>query len=240
MNDPYQKMMSSKIKKSTDYFYFQRGSVSTLKPWGRPTYNKVKELSKELKSTTNLFSKYEIYIYGGCLYNMSKTWDLDLFFIGDSTNNIQLEKDMNIIYDLAFNKYRLLCDIQWLKEHVDGFTDTTCKKTAYIVKQINEDVMIHDQRIINLNYNPKSIRSFAINTKLLTEYLIEQEYTHTKHIKASFVNDGLKLKHDFNLELLLTTDEEYYKKNTNWGAKTSKEWFLKHATSSSSSTKQEN
>lgn len=227
MNDSYQKMMLSKITKNTDYFYFQRGSVSTLKPWGRPTYNKVKELAKELKSTTNLFSKYEIYIYGGCLYNMSKTWDLDLFFIGNGDDNIQLEKDMNIIYDLAFNKYRLLCDIQWLEKHVDGFIDTNFKKTAYIVKQINEDVMIRDQRINDLKNN-------EFNTKLLTEYLIEGKYTHTKHFKASIVNNELKLKHDFNLELLLTTDEEYYKKNTNWGAKTWKDWNLEN------STKQEN
>jgi len=227
MNDLYQKMMSTKIKKSTDYFYFQRGSVSTLKPWGRPTYNKVKELAKELKSSTNLFSKYEIYIYGGCLYNMSKTWDLDIFFIGDGDDNIQLEKDMNIIYDLAFNKYRLLCDIQWLKEHVDGFIDTTFKKTAYMVKQINEDVMIRDQRINNLNDN-------EFNVKLLTEYLIEGKYHHTKHFRALIANNYSKLKHDFNLELLLTTDEEYYKKNTNWGAKTWKDWHLEN------STKQEN
>ncbi len=233
MNNPYQKMMSTKITKSTDYFYFQRGSVSTLKPWGRPTYNKVKELAKELKSTTNLFSKYEIYIYGGCLYNMSKTWDLDLFFIGDSTDNIQLEKDMNIIYDLGFNKYKLACDIQWHLNHVDGFTDTIFKKTAYIVKQINENVMIHDERL-------NVYKDDQFNVKLLTEYLIEGKHTHSKHIRASIANEGLKLKHDFNLELLLTTDEEYYKKNTNWGAKTSKEWFLKQATSSSSSTKQEN
>lgn len=216
MNNPYQKMMLTKITKSTDYFYFQRGSVSTLKPWGRPTYNKVKELAKELKSTTNLFSKYEIYIYGGCLYNMSKTWDLDLFFIGDSTDNIQLEKDMNIIYDLGFNKYKLACDIQWHVDHVEGFTDTMFKKTAYIVKQINENVMIHDQRF-------NVYKDHEFNTKLLTEYLIEGKYTHSKHIRASIANEGLKLKHDFNLELLLTTDEEYYKKNTNWGAKTWKD-----------------
>ena len=76
--------------------------------------------------------------------------------------------------------------------------------------------MIHDQRI-----NVSKDNEF--NTKLLTEYLIEGKYTHSKHINASIANDGLKLKHDFNLELLLTTDEEYYKKNTNWGAKTWKD-----------------
>ena len=102
------------IVKPNQYFYYQRGSVFTEKPWNRPNYNTLKEFLTVISEKTDILSRYQIYLMGGVLFDFEKTWDVDLCFTGKIDSYDILENDMNLMYDVALNHFRLLLDIQFI------------------------------------------------------------------------------------------------------------------------------
>ena len=207
------------IVKPNQYFYYQRGSVFTEKPWNRPNYNTLKEFLTVISEKTDILSRYQIYLMGGVLFDFEKTWDVDLCFTGKIESYDILENDMNLMYDVALNHFRLLLDIQWFIDPLpvvsyEEITSSEFKhyrlkyiKTGYVKKQVGQEVTIKD------------IRDENGITKLST-YLVEgyhNEYPGTKEkvINRIKQNPHKVLKSVFNVETFLNSDEDYFIYNTN-------------------------
>jgi hypothetical protein len=208
----------NKTVSPNQYFHYQRGSVHTGIVWKRPSYQTIKDFFTLINQETDIVSKYDIYLMGGVLFDFNQTWDVDVCITGHIQNYEELENDMNLMYDLAFNHFRLLLDIQWYEEPLpvvtyeeltsENFVHYRPKyiKTAYIKKEIGAEIDIVDNR------NNEGV-------KKLTEYLIEG-YGHYPGTKEKIINRIINnpnrvLKSVFEVKTLLTTDEEYFINNTN-------------------------
>ena len=106
------------------YFHYQRGSVHTGTAWNRPSYKSIKDFFTVISQETDILSKYDVYLMGGILYDFKETWDVDLCLTGNISSYEDLEKDMNLMYDLALNHFRLLLDIQWYEKPLPVVTYT--------------------------------------------------------------------------------------------------------------------
>jgi len=201
------------------YFHYQRGSVHTGTAWNRPSYKLIKDFFTVISQETDILSKYNVYLMGGILYDFKETWDIDLCLTGNILSYEDLENDMNLMYDLALNHFKLLLDIQWYEKPLpvityeeitsENFIHHRLKyiKTAYIKKEIGQEVTEFD------------VRDNEGITKL-TEYLVEgyhDEYPGTKEKVINRIknNPNRVLKSVFDIKTFLTTDEEYFINNTN-------------------------
>jgi hypothetical protein len=201
------------------YFHYQRGSVHTGTAWNRPSYKSIKEFFTVISQETDILSKYDVYLMGGILYDFKETWDVDLCLTGNILSHEDLENDMNLMYDLALNHFKLLLDIQWYEKPLpvityeeitsENFVHHRLKyiKTAYIKKEIGQEVTEFD------------VRDNEGITKL-TEYLVEgyhDEYPGTKKKVINRIknNPDRVLKSVFDIKTFSTTDEEYFINNTN-------------------------
>jgi hypothetical protein len=203
------------FKTPTEYFFYQKGIITTNTPWTRPSYNKLKEFTSYIKQKTDIFERYKIFVYGGCLFDFSKTWDIDLGLKGDASNNEILENDLNLLNDISLKKFNLLLDARWFDEY-DSDGSKQYKNIGYIIHQINGDVLIMDKRKPYHN-DPEKI-------KVLTQFLVEGTWpTSYKHSIVHSGNPYRIIKNSFDLELLLITDEDYYIQSTNRGALTYKD-----------------
>jgi hypothetical protein len=201
------------------YFHYQRGGVHTGTAWNRPSYKSIKNFFTVISQETDILSKYDVYLMGGVLYDFNETWDVDLCITGNIVSYEDLENDMNLMYDLALNHFKLLLDIQWYEKPLpvityeeitsENFVHYRLKyiKTAYIKKEIGQEVTEFD------------VRDNESVTKL-TEYLVEgyhDEYPGTKEKVINRIknNPNKVLKSVFDVKTFLTTNEEYFINNTN-------------------------
>jgi len=201
------------------YFHYQRGGVHTGTAWNRPSYKSIKNFFTVISQETDILSKYDVYLMGGVLYDFNETWDVDLCITGNIVSYEDLENDMNLMYDLALNHFKLLLDIQWYEKPLpvityeeitsENFVHYRLKyiKTAYIKKEIGQEVTEFD------------VRDNESVTKL-TEYLVEgyhNEYPGTKEKVINRIknNPNKVLKSVFDVKTFLTTNEEYFINNTN-------------------------
>ena len=100
-------------------FSYQVGTVITTIPWNRPTYDAIKRFLRD-DIVQSVLKKYDAYIIGAVLWNISETWDIDMFLKNKNDNHpntleefIILENDLNILYDIALNKYSILVDVHY-------------------------------------------------------------------------------------------------------------------------------
>jgi len=100
-------------------FSYQVGTVRTTIPWNRPTYDAIKRFLRD-DIVQSVLKKYDAYIIGAVLWNISETWDIDMFLKNKNDNHpntleefIILENDLNILYDIALNKYSILVDVHY-------------------------------------------------------------------------------------------------------------------------------
>ena len=100
-------------------FSYQVGIVQTTIPWNRPTYDAIKKFLRD-DIVQSVLKKYDAYIIGAVLWNISETWDVDIFLTDQNGNHpntleefIILENDLHILYDIALNKYSILVDVHY-------------------------------------------------------------------------------------------------------------------------------
>ena len=100
-------------------FSYQVGIVQTTIPWNRPTYDAIKKFLRD-DIVQSVLKKYNAYIIGAVLWNISETWDVDIFLTDQNGNHpntleefIILENDLHILYDIALNKYSILVDVHY-------------------------------------------------------------------------------------------------------------------------------
>jgi len=100
-------------------FSYQVGIVKTTIPWNRPTYDVIKKFLRD-DIVQSILKKYDAYIIGAILWDISKTWDVDISLKNKNDNHPNtleeftiLENDLHILYDIALNKYSILVDIHY-------------------------------------------------------------------------------------------------------------------------------
>lgn len=204
--------------KGQDFFY-RRGKVYTTKVWGRPSYDLLKSFLKKIKSETTILTDYNVYVMGGVLYSFEDTWDVDFCITGNISDHNKLESQMNEMYDLALNEFKILIDIQWLEIPLPEISYEELKspnfqgyrlkfiKTTPIIKKVGDTESIWDLRT----------KDGVIK---ITENLVEGFHDNYPGTKEKVLNriknsPNRTLKSVMNVWDILNNDEEFFNKNTN-------------------------
>ena len=114
-------------------FSYQVGTVRTTTPWNRPTHDVIKRFLQD-DIVQSVLKKYNAYIIGAVLWNISETWDVDIFITNQNGNHpntledfIILENDLCSLYDIALNKYSILVSLKkYLSSTVSSSTSFNC------------------------------------------------------------------------------------------------------------------
>jgi hypothetical protein len=199
-------------------FLYQKGTVTTVKPWGRPSYQKVRNFLTYLNQHTEILNNYDVYLTGGVLFDFNTTWDLDLCLVGGIQTDTKLEEDLNYLTNLSLNTFNMLLDVSWYESKPPNLTydkivndnffshDIMYKTIGYIKKQIGENIQETDYRILP-------------NMILLSEYLVQNNHGHHNRPEniTSKVQNNTKPETimSFSANEFLSTDEEYFLNNTN-------------------------
>jgi hypothetical protein len=168
-------------------FFYQRGKVTTTKPWSRPTHSNIaKLLSYALPFVYS--NNLQLRIMGKCLTDIQNTWDADMFLTGEIINQ-DLEDIMHNMIDFSFNKCNLLLDLNW-------FSD-------YLLEEKDENNIWHNRKIYRKFLNPivkqTDLQSFNVDKSLdptctkLTNYLCQTNFNPIipeKHYAKIKANNG--------------------------------------------------
>lgn len=208
-----------KTVKKGDYFYYQVGSVTTRKVWGRPSYQKLKDFFSVIKNETQIMNEFDLYLMGGVLIDFNSTWDTDICMVGEVKNPEILENYLNTMYDIALNQFQMLIDIQWNKEKPRLVSYDELMSGNLVLNKIKFIKLGYIKKQINGEITVKDIRDNEGNIKL-TNYLVEGIYdeypgVNKKLLDRIFRNPNKLIKSYFDVNTLLETDEEYFMKNTN-------------------------
>jgi hypothetical protein len=200
-------------------FIYKRGIVETNVPWTKPTYEKLKDFLEVIDVSTEIFKHYECYLIGGVLFDFDKTWDVDIVMTGQISDYETLESYMNILYDISFNQFQMLLDIQWLDGKIPEVTAKEIMssdfkpihmkyvKIGYAYKQIGTEISQVDLR----NKEGVTRRS---------EFLIEGTHDSYPISKPKLVDKILSrpertMKTMFDINTFIHTDKQYFFENTN-------------------------
>ena len=149
-----------------DIIYFRIGPVYTYEPFVSLNYNIIKDYFFYLKNNTDIFEKYKVDIFGGCLFDISKTKDIDIVLSKNCNSIKELENDMSIMYEVAFNKFNILIDVQWRENSLPEFI-----KCDYIIE--NKSDLIIDSCGFLVFKNP--INRFTLFRKMYESYQQKNE-----------------------------------------------------------------
>jgi hypothetical protein len=209
--------MNREIISGEDFLY-QRGTVSTVYPWYRPSYDYVRDYLQYLKDETTVFDEFEIYLTGGILYDFDTTWDVDIFLVGGSESDAKIEEQLNNMTDIALNKFFMLVDIAWMERRPSNLTysqmeennffseDITYKKIGHFKKKLGNETVECDMRILP-------------NLETIGDYLIKGSFGGFKH--ADKMIDKVKnhpkqsVIMTFSAEEFLLSDRDHFLSNTN-------------------------
>jgi hypothetical protein len=190
-------------------FYYKRGKFETNVMWKRPTYDSIKSFLIDLQENTDIFKKYNLTILGKVLLDITDTWDVDIHLWnidGSQDIPVDLEKDMNIVYDYGISRNRILPDICWVDRKLDSISKVDYMsgnydefkhkriKTTNVTKIVNNTTLINttgpeDERTVFLNKDLVLIKdsvwpgfndiSFKTNAKFKVEdYFILENQIH--------------------------------------------------------------
>ena len=160
-------------------FSYQVGIVQTTIPWNRPTYDAIKKFLRD-DIVQSVLKKYDAYIIGAVLWNISETWDVDIFLTDQNGNHpntleefIILENDLHILYDIALNKYSILVDVHYRTgEHKlptkQQIIDYNVEKFEKRVLFGSDEGIVGDSVSETILYNNEF---FPLNEKLTNSYL---------------------------------------------------------------------
>lgn len=223
----------NKSVENDEYFFYKIGKTETFTQWGKPSYEKIKNLFIELKNKTEIFKDYEVYLYGGVLFNLEKTKDVDVFINGEIKDYKIFENYLNLMYDLALNKYNIFFDIFWFDRKFFEIIYDEIMQPNFNYPIIKAICLTN---VIKQEGNKKIISSLSgkEGVENITEDLVQFNFIpykgrlpENKHflsygnerkeriIKLFKDNPNLNLKNFFNVKELLNNDKQYFINNTN-------------------------
>lgn len=209
-------------------FYYQVGSIFTRLPWARPSYERVQGFFRH-DEVMPILKKYSADICGSCLWDMEKTWDLDLSFYLDTLNLYgwnEVESDINKINDVALNQFNILVDVTirqtplWLptKQDIIEYRESGEEKIKtsgeWIVKIGYVKKVIHDKLF---EYDMSKI--LEIRKTKLTEgflYLTTPEYHQEKIIDRILQSKKDVLAINLSYASFLSMSKEEFEKTLNF------------------------
>ena len=203
---------------SGEDFLYQRGTVSTVYSWYRPSYDYVRDYLQHLKDETTIFDEFEIYLAGGILYDFDSTWDVDIFLVGGSESDARIEEQLNTLTDIALNKFFMLVDIAWMERKPSNLTYSQMEENNFLQEDITYKKIGHFKKKIgdeSWEYNMKDNPS----VEPLSEYLVKSSFGGFKH-KDKMID---KVKDHprrnvittFSAEEFLLSDRNHFLSNTN-------------------------
>jgi len=159
--------------KRNQKFYYKIGSVETEKAWIQPTAHTLTQYFTALKRVKN-YEKYELFLVGGAVNHIHKTFDVDIVINGNSEIE-KLEKFLHEIHNIGLNEFRLLIDAKWLNEK----PSTSWKPKMYEAIQFGKVTK-------RIGENEAEINLFEHNLKL-TENLVKRKiyYPNLKTLKTN-------------------------------------------------------
>ena len=85
-------------------FSYQVGTVRTTIPWNRPTYDAIKRFLRD-DIVQSVLKKYDAYIIGAVLWNISETWDIDMFLKNKNDNHPNTLEEFIILENLIVLRF---------------------------------------------------------------------------------------------------------------------------------------
>ena len=176
-------------------FSYQVGIVRTKIPWNRPTYDVIKKFLRD-DTVHSILKKYDAYIIGAILWDISKTWDVDISFTNKNGNHpntleefIILENDLYSLYDIALNKYSILIDVYY--RTMEHKLPTKQELISYNNFRDNENISdwTYEQEtapIFKIGYNKKVIGDSTSETILydMEKFPLNKKLTNLHLVKA--------------------------------------------------------
>lgn len=200
-------------------FYYKIGRVQTNKVWKRPSFESTQELLQDIKNTSDIFTRYRVYIMGGITWEFNTTWDIDIVICSDSYEILTLENDLDFINNKALNDHKLLVDVSWKNKPLvnlnyeqllqNNFTTYVYDsiKLGYVHKKMNG----YEQVVDNTK---KTHTSSGREVVKLGDYLIltrEGPHKHSEKIINKTKNTtGQEVRFDFSAEEFINYDESYF------------------------------
>jgi hypothetical protein len=148
---------------------------------------------------------------------MNKTWDVDIMLRGPIKNYELLEGYMNILYDIAFNQFKLLLDIQWLSDDLPNYTIEYLKNFEQESNKLRYIKLGYAKKVVGEEMSEIDLRTKE-GVKKVSEYLIEGYYDilpKNRFLNRIVSNPNKKFVYQFDLDTFLSTDENYFFQNTN-------------------------
>jgi hypothetical protein len=200
-------------------FIYKRGIVETNTPWTKPTYEKLKDFLEIIDVSTEIFKQYECYLIGGVLFDFENTWDVDIVMTGQISDYETLESYMNILYDISFNQFQMLLDIQWLDGKIPEVTAQQLMSPDFQPIHMNYVKIGYAYKQIGTEVSEVDLRE-KLGVLKRSEYLIEGTHDSYPISKPKLVEKILSRPHRtmktmFDIYTFLHTDKQYFLENTN-------------------------
>lgn len=199
-------------------FLYQKGRVNTVTPWGRPSYQKVKNFLTHVQENTSILEDYDVYIMGGVLFDFNTTWDLDMCLVGGTQTDIKLEEDLDFLTDLALNTFNMLVDVSWYESRPQNLVYSEMQEKNFLQQNIQHKKVGYVKKQIGENIQESDLRTYTDATTL-TEYLIQRSYGAIEHTEKMVNkvqnNQNPTTITTFSVNEFLSTDENHFINNTN-------------------------
>lgn len=199
-------------------FLYQKGRVNTVIPWGRPSYQKVKNFLTHVQENTSILEDYDVYIMGGVLFDFNTTWDLDMCLVGGTQTDIKLEEDLDFLTDLALNTFNMLVDVSWYESRPQNLVYSEMQENNFLQQNIQHKKVGYVKKQIGENIQESDLRTYTDATTL-TEYLIQRSYGAIEHTEKMVNkvqnNQNTTTITTFSVNEFLSTDENHFINNTN-------------------------
>jgi hypothetical protein len=124
---------------------------------------------------------------------------------------------MNILYDIAFNQFKLLLDIQWLSDDLPNYTIEYLKNFEQESNKLRYIKLGYAKKVVGEEMSEIDLRTKE-GVKKVSEYLIEGYYDilpKNRFLNRIVSNPNKKFVYQFDLDTFLSTDENYFFQNTN-------------------------
>jgi hypothetical protein len=204
--------------KSGENFLYQRGTVSTVFPWDRPSYDSIKNYLEYLKNESSIFEEFDVYLAGGILYDFNSTWDVDIFLVGGSQTDERIEQQLNYLTDVALNKFFLLVDIAWFERKPSDIAYAQMENNNFLQEDITYKKIGHVKKTLGSESVEYDMKNHP-NVELIGEYLVKSSYGGFKHTDKMIdkVNNhpNQSVIVTFSAEEFLLSDMDYFLNNTN-------------------------
>jgi len=182
-------------------FYYRFGVVETHTAWKRPSFETFYKWWNEFKTLEGV-ENYDFYVVGGALYDIEKTWDIDVAIIGDVKDVDNLGYLMEKGLDIALNKYFIYVDLNWYSSIKFAYENNDYSNRRWYlagsicgpeIKEIDGKQTLYKRKVLPNDELPS--RNLSDINKKHPVYFVPLIMPYKKHLeKPSDYNDNPPIK----------------------------------------------